>query len=186
MKWGNTYGIPAARTISSFTRIAPDITTPKPKPGKMYALFAWCFYKWKCVKNLTWIEIYTHTQISNLGRYEKLLVVFDWIKWASTPKYCTTLHIIRLGVLFGYAFQGDIAITKTVISQKWHKIIISRIQPDSMNKPAQQYIQISMLGWIARVWLVSAFYWKDLSVILITKAVLFWELLMSMMLVLPC
>ena len=55
--------------------------------------------------------------------------------------------------------------------QKLHEIIISRTQPDSMNMPAQQYIQLSMLGWIEREWLVSAFYWNDLSVIsVITKA----------------
>jgi hypothetical protein len=33
--------LPAARTISSVTRTAPEMTTPRPNPGKMYALFAW-------------------------------------------------------------------------------------------------------------------------------------------------
>jgi hypothetical protein len=33
--------LPAARIISSFTLIAPEITTPRPNPGNIYALFAY-------------------------------------------------------------------------------------------------------------------------------------------------
>jgi len=32
--------LPAARSRSSWTRMVPDIITPRPNPGKMYALLA--------------------------------------------------------------------------------------------------------------------------------------------------
>jgi hypothetical protein len=81
------------------------------------------------------------TQFSNLCRYKKLVIVFDWIKWASTPKYCTALHE-HINLIKHYVFWH------AMIYQGWHEIIISRILPHSMNMPAQQYIQISMLGLI--------------------------------------
>lgn len=89
--------LPAARTISSFTLIAPEITKPRPNPGNMYALFA-CYssQKFKLSKNKnknkkTELGARALGSILNLGGNKHLAIIFHGVKWTSTPKNSTAL-----------------------------------------------------------------------------------------------
>ena len=88
----------AVKSISSCTQIAPEMTKPKPNPGKMYALFACMdhkrrhnnesFVKPKCFGGHRTIKnIY---EVIDLVRNMNYATVFNRVKWTTASENCTT------------------------------------------------------------------------------------------------
>lgn len=89
----------AAKSISSWTRIVPDIIRPIPNPGKMYALFAWKRSGWQKVYSMNYHKFFSfsalklHFRKANLSWHKNLPVIFYRGKGAPTCKDCSALCI---------------------------------------------------------------------------------------------
>jgi hypothetical protein len=146
--------------MSSWTRIAPDITTPRPNPGKIYALFA-CRNRIIYLVHSIWCRQNhgnNHRSIhhSNLSRNMYLAIVLNRIKWTPSCKHCSTLCAQTISVerwlyTISHSF-GETVIWLSDCRFKW--------LPCSMCKLARQYIQPVKLGWIGQEWMVSAVFYK--------------------------